>query len=104
MGLPVSLYSGFPGNLLEAILAGRGEEADLAYLKDTAETIKVSSRCGLGQTSPNPVLWTLENFEDAYKALIGEKKDETFVAAFDIGEALGDSRELIGRDSTIFTA
>jgi len=91
-------------NKLEAILAGRGEEADLAYLKDTAETIKVSSRCGLGQTSPNPVLWTLENFEDAYKALIGEKKDETFVAAFDIGEALGDSRELIGRDSTIFTA
>jgi len=89
---------------LEAILAGRGEEADLGYLKELAQTVKAMSRCGLGQTSPNPVLCTLESFEDAYRALLKERGDDVFIAAFDIKEALGDSRELIGRESTIFTS
>ena len=91
-------------NKLNAILDGRGEETDLGYLKDLAQTVKVTSRCGLGQTAANPVLNTLESFEDAYRALMKERKDETFLAAFDINEALDDSRELIGRESTIFTS
>lgn len=33
-------------------------------LKDLAETMKVASKCGLGQTSPNPFLSILENFEE----------------------------------------
>ena len=39
-----------------AILAGTGEPADLDYLEELGETVKATSRCGLGQTSPNPVL------------------------------------------------
>jgi [NiFe] hydrogenase diaphorase moiety large subunit len=40
----------------------RGEPADLDYLRELGDTVKTTSRCGLGQTSPNPVLTTLKNF------------------------------------------
>jgi NADH:ubiquinone oxidoreductase subunit F (NADH-binding) len=39
-----------------------GRAADLEYLGGTGETVKTCSRCGLGQTSANPVLTTLKNF------------------------------------------
>jgi [NiFe] hydrogenase diaphorase moiety large subunit len=41
---------------------------DLEYLEELGETIKATSRCGLGQTSPNPVLTTLKNFRPLYEA------------------------------------
>ncbi|MDP6524211.1 MAG: NAD(P)H-dependent oxidoreductase subunit E [Kiritimatiellia bacterium] len=87
---------------LKRILDGRGEMEDLDYMQKTGETVKLTSRCGLGQTSPNPVLSTLKNFRPAYEVLIKEKKEEGFKAAFDIQEALGDSKGLIGRESTIY--
>ncbi len=33
-------------------------------LKELAETMKIASKCGLGQSSPNPFLSILENFKD----------------------------------------
>ena len=39
--------------------------------------IQVSSLCGLGKTAPNPVLSTLQNFEDEYKEHIYDKKCRT---------------------------
>ncbi|MBM3956467.1 MAG: NAD(P)H-dependent oxidoreductase subunit E, partial [Gemmatimonadetes bacterium] len=44
---------------LTRITEGRGEEADLEALAETAETVRVASLCGLGKTAPNPVLSTL---------------------------------------------
>ncbi|MCK6605182.1 MAG: iron hydrogenase [Ignavibacteriaceae bacterium] len=40
-------------------------------LKDLAQTMKVSSKCGLGQSSPNPFLSILENFKDEIFSLKG---------------------------------
>lgn len=87
---------------LKRILDGRGELEDLDYMQQTGETVKLTSRCGLGQTSPNPILSTLKNFRPAYEVLIKEAKDDGFKAAFDIQEALGDSKGLIGRESVIY--
>ena len=39
---------------------------DLEHLKVLGETIKDTALCGLGQTSPNPVLSTINNFWDEY--------------------------------------
>ncbi len=39
-----------------------------------ARTVKECSLCGLGQTSPNPVLSTINYFRDEYEAHIKEKK------------------------------
>jgi NADH:ubiquinone oxidoreductase subunit F (NADH-binding) len=52
--------------LLKKICAGDGTMEDLDMLVELAETIKTTSLCGLGQTSPNPVLSTLKYFRNEY--------------------------------------
>ena len=52
--------------ILEKITNGEGTLEDLEKLKNLAGVIKDTSLCGLGQTSPNPVLSTLENFWAEY--------------------------------------
>jgi len=60
--------------LLNKITHGKGEVEDLKKLKNFSEIIKSASLCGLGQTSPNPVLSTLDNFYDEYYEHVTEKK------------------------------
>lgn len=52
--------------VLEKISSGKGNMEDLYHLRNMSEVIKDSSLCGLGQTSPNPILSTLDNFWDEY--------------------------------------
>jgi NADH-quinone oxidoreductase subunit F len=56
------------------ITEGRGTTTKLALLEDLAETVSLTSLCGLGKTAPNPVLTTLRYFRDEYHAHIDEKK------------------------------
>ena len=60
--------------ILEKITNGNGTMDDLEELKRLGETIKDTSLCGLGQTSPNPVLSTLNNFWDEYVEHVVDKK------------------------------
>ncbi len=60
--------------ILTRICEGKGEESDIGKLRSLAEDIKAGSLCALGQTAPNPVLTTLEYFEDEYWAHIREKR------------------------------
>ncbi len=60
--------------ILEKITNGNGEEVDIERLKLLSNVIKDTSLCGLGQTSPNPVLSTILNFEDEYLAHVNEKR------------------------------
>lgn len=59
--------------LLDKITKGEGEKDDLKKLRALATVIKETSLCGLGQSSPNPVLSTMHNFYDEYKAHVFEK-------------------------------
>jgi len=59
---------------LERITLGEGESCDIDLLLELADTIKGASMCGLGQTSPNPVLTTIRYFRDEYEAHIQEKR------------------------------
>lgn len=52
--------------LLTKITEGNATMADLELIRDLAETIRTASLCGLGMTSPNPVLATLRYFENEY--------------------------------------
>ncbi|HEY3412397.1 MAG TPA: NuoF family protein [Armatimonadota bacterium] len=56
--------------LLEKITQGRASMKDLDLLEELCEVVRFSSLCGLGQTSPNPVLSTLRYFRDEYLAHI----------------------------------
>ncbi len=54
--------------ILDHITSGRGSEESLDRLKTLAQVIKDTALCGLGQTSPNPVLSMMANFEEEYRA------------------------------------
>jgi NADH:ubiquinone oxidoreductase subunit F (NADH-binding)/NAD-dependent dihydropyrimidine dehydrogenase PreA subunit len=54
--------------ILEKITSGNGKKEDLDRLRILSTVIKDTSLCGLGQTSPNPVLSTLDQFYDEYLA------------------------------------
>jgi bidirectional [NiFe] hydrogenase diaphorase subunit len=56
--------------MLQAIVEGRGTEADLARMEALCDMVKHASLCGLGQSAPNPVLSTLRYFRDEYLARI----------------------------------
>jgi len=60
--------------LLDRITKGKGTMEDLQRLRNMSQVIKDTSLCGLGQTSPNPVLSTLDNFWDEYVAHVKEHK------------------------------
>ena len=84
------------------IIEGRGQIGDLEYLQELGTTIKLTSRCGLGQTAANPVLTTIQAFRPAYEALLRKRPDEPCLASFDIRAALEDSERLMGRTSEVF--
>lgn len=60
--------------LLDKITKGNGEKADIDRLINLGNVIKDTSLCGLGQSSPNPVLSTIKNFGNEYEAHVTDKK------------------------------
>ncbi len=60
--------------ILDRITHGHGTLNDLALLEEVGEAVKAGSLCGLGQTSPNPVLSTLRYFREEYEAHVIEKR------------------------------
>lgn len=60
--------------ILDKITKGNGTMEDLERLKNLAKVIKDTALCGLGQTSPNPVLSTMDNFWNEYVAHVVDKK------------------------------
>ena len=87
---------------LDKILAGKGEPQDLDAMQELGESIKTTSRCGLGQTSPNPVLTTLKNFRQIYAKKV-KKSPDGMQPTFDIRKALADAEKIANRQSVIFT-
>ena len=80
------------------IRAGNGEPDDLEYLETLGKSIKVASRCGLGQTSANPVLSTLANFRPVYEALLKPVKDGR-QPTFSLAAAVATAEDIAGRKS-----
>ena len=60
--------------ILDRIVAGKGEDGDIEKLEDLCYAIKDGALCGLGQTAPNPVLTTIRYFRDELEAHIDEHR------------------------------
>ena len=60
--------------ILTRITQGNGRMSDIDELKNLGKMIQTSSLCGLGKTAPNPVLSTLQNFEEEYIEHIRDKR------------------------------
>lgn len=78
---------------MKKIAAGRGTLGDIAAIDSLARTVMRTSRCGLGQTAPNPILTTMRNFPALYEARL---RPEAFVPDVDLHAALADSAALQG--------
>jgi [NiFe] hydrogenase diaphorase moiety large subunit len=80
---------------LDKIRKGLGTARDLKDIEDWGKIIKASSRCGLGQTSPQPLLTTLQNFPEVYHKRILKNVD--FQPDFDLAAAVSEAAALTGR-------
>jgi [NiFe] hydrogenase diaphorase moiety large subunit len=80
---------------------GYASAEDIDYLRDLSATIVETSRCGLGMTSPNPILSTLANFPLVYAAVTRDSGDG-LQATFDIHSAIDGARAIAKRRSHIF--
>jgi [NiFe] hydrogenase diaphorase moiety large subunit len=80
------------------VVAGAGEPSDLTDMRDLSNFIIRTSRCGLGQAAPNPVLGALENFGDLYAGLVAERKPG-LLPEFDLSQAVVDAELRAGRQS-----
>ncbi len=60
--------------ILDQITKGNGTPEMIDQLYNLGSVIKDTALCGLGQTSPNPILSTLQNFHDEYVAHVHDKK------------------------------
>jgi len=49
-------------NMLEKIIEGKGSQKDIEDLQKYGKIMKAMNRCGLGQTSFNPIITTIETF------------------------------------------
>lgn len=58
---------------LEKISSGKGTEQDIDRLNKISETMQKASLCGLGQSTPNPVLSSLKYFSKEYEEHISKK-------------------------------
>jgi [NiFe] hydrogenase diaphorase moiety large subunit len=79
----------------EKITAGQGTRQDLKEIEAWGKTIKAMGRCGLGQTSPNPILTTLQNFREKYEARVDAARD--YVSTFDLEAAVRDAAAVTGQ-------
>jgi [NiFe] hydrogenase diaphorase moiety large subunit len=83
---------------MERIVAGRAALSDINAIDSLAQTVARMSRCGLGQTAPNPILSTMRNFPEVYEARV---RPELFVPAVELRDALRDAVDVQGREPVI---
>ncbi len=80
---------------LEKIRNGAGTQSDLDDLIELGDIMKTMNRCGLGQTAANPVVTTIANLPEVYKAKLNEDSDE--MPGFNLAAAVSESCEYVGR-------
>jgi [NiFe] hydrogenase diaphorase moiety large subunit len=80
---------------LEKIMVGNGTSDDLAAIERLGQMVKSGSRCGLGQTAPNPLLSTLEHFRPLYLSKV--RTDVDYVSQFNLEYATAESIAVAGR-------
>lgn len=62
---------------------GRAARSDLDDMVAWGGIVAHTSRCGLGATSPNPILTTLQKFPEVYSARLRERKGDLLLSSFD---------------------
>jgi [NiFe] hydrogenase diaphorase moiety large subunit len=83
---------------MQKVVAGRATLADIAEMESLGNTVMRMSRCGLGQTAPNPILTTMRNFPELYEARLAAA---SFTPRVTLHDALREAVEVQGREPAI---
>ena len=67
-------------------------------MRQLSVVMQKTNKCGLGQTAPNPILNTLDDFPHLYDTLIPE---QTGIRAFDVEASIQASNLAVGRASVV---
>lgn len=86
---------------LEKIMVGNGTSLDVKGIQQLGKMVKSASRCGLGQTSPNPLLTTIENFPEIYENKV--RSDVDYISQFDMNFAVAESCRVAQRKPNLET-
>ncbi len=81
-------------DLVTKVHTGHGTRQDLEEMRKLGRIMQVACHCGLGQTAPNPVLDSLDEFPEAYERRL---RSTAYQPAFDLNAALEEARQLTGR-------
>ena len=65
------------------VARGRAARSDLEEMVAWGGIVAQTSRCGLGATSPNPILTTLKKFPEVYSARLRERRGDLLLSSFD---------------------
>jgi [NiFe] hydrogenase diaphorase moiety large subunit len=83
---------------IERVIEGKAIKNDIKNMADWSEIVTKTSRCGLGQTSANPIKTTIENFRELYES---KTKEGDYTSDFDMDKAIIESCEVVGREAKI---
>ncbi|MCF8107350.1 MAG: FAD-dependent oxidoreductase [Desulfohalobiaceae bacterium] len=71
---PCRLGSDEMSAILQRICDGFGREGDIERLKELAHVMKDTSKCGIGETTPRPLLDALNHYRDRFEAAISKRQ------------------------------
>jgi [NiFe] hydrogenase diaphorase moiety large subunit len=78
----------------DRVRAGMGIKKDIEELENWSGWMKQANRCGLGQTTANPILFSIKNFREKYVELV---KDQDYISEFNMEKAVADSCKYVDR-------
>jgi len=83
---------------IEKVVEGHAIKKDIDDMLAWSEILRKTTRCGLGQTSSNPIATTIRNFRELYDARV---HDQDFLSSFDMHKAVLESCEVVGREPKV---
>jgi len=83
---------------IEKVVEGHAIQKDVDDMAAWSEIIRKTTRCGLGQTSANPIATTIKNFRELYDARV---KNLDYQSDFDLQKAVLESCEVVGRAAKV---
>ena len=84
---------------LKKIRMGLADQSDLAHLHDWGKMMRITSRCGLGQTAPNSYIQAIDKFPEYFETIIKEN-DVGLNRQFDMDQAVKDYDQAILKNRT----
>ncbi len=85
-------------NSIEKVVTGKAIKKDIDDMLAWSEILRKTTRCGLGQTSSNPITTTIKNFRELYDIRVS---NVDFKSDFDLQNSVLESCAVVGRDSKI---